>query len=47
MIRLALSRNDAIENKLALTPALSPKERETISWPVAQPRISDSFVRSL
>jgi len=43
---VGLSRNDAIENKLALTPALLPKERETISSAIGEPRISDSFARS-
>jgi threonine dehydrogenase-like Zn-dependent dehydrogenase len=39
------SRNDAIENKLAFTPTLSPKERETISSTIGQPRIGDPFER--
>src|SRR5712671_265921 len=39
------SRNDAIENKLALTPTLSPKERETISSTIGQPRIGAPFER--
>jgi len=42
---LRLSRSDAIENKLALTPTLSPKERETISSTNGQPRIGDPFER--
>jgi len=42
----ALSRYNAIGNGLALTPTLSPKERERVLSTIARPRIRDSFERS-
>src|SRR5258706_4582805 len=46
MILSAFFLAAASEEKLALTPALSPRERETVLALIWQPRTSDSFERS-